>query len=150
GNLLLLARLGERPVLGLPGCARSPKVNGFDWVLRRLLADLPIGRKDITAMGVGGLLKEIPSRPQPRSEPVATGGKPRIATIVMAAGRSSRMGGANKLLSEVAGQTMIARTLDRVLGSRARPVVAVLGHEAAKLRAAIGDRPVTIVENPAY
>src|SRR5262249_13435118 len=58
GNLLLLGRLGERPVLGLPGCARSPKVNGFDWVLRRLLADLPIGRKDIMAMGVGGLLKE--------------------------------------------------------------------------------------------
>ena len=43
GNLLLLGRLGGKPVLGLPGCARSPKVNGFDWVLQRLIADLPVG-----------------------------------------------------------------------------------------------------------
>jgi molybdenum cofactor cytidylyltransferase len=150
GNLLLLGRLGERPALGLPGCARSPKVNGFDWVLRRLIADLPIGRRDIMGMGAGGLLKEIPSRPQPRKEPVPTPGSPRIAAIVMAAGRSSRMGGANKLLSEVAGQTLITRTLDGVLASRARPVVVVLGHEAAKTRATIGDRPVTMVENAAY
>src|SRR5262249_46095904 len=41
GNLMLMGRLGAVPVLGLPGCARSPKSNGFDWVLRRLLADLP-------------------------------------------------------------------------------------------------------------
>ena len=150
GNLLLLGRLGERPVLGLPGCARSPKVNGFDWVLRRLIADLPVGRRDIMGMGAGGLLKEIPTRPQPRSEPAVVTGTPRIAAIVMAAGRSSRMGGANKLLSEVAGQMLITRTLDRVLASRARPVAVVLGHEAAKTRAAIGDRPVVIVENPAY
>ena len=150
GNLLLLGRLGERPVLGLPGCARSPKVNGFDWVLRRLIADLPIGRRDIMAMGAGGLLKEIPTRPQPRAEPAVMPGAPRIAAIVMAAGRSSRMGGANKLLSEVAGQPLILRTIEGVLASRARPIIAVLGHEAAKMRAAIGDRPVTIVENSAY
>ena len=42
GNLLLLARQGERPVLGLPGCARSPKLNGFDWVLQRLAAGIPV------------------------------------------------------------------------------------------------------------
>ncbi len=150
GNLLLLARMDERPVLGLPGCARSPKVNGFDWVLRRLMADLPVTRKDIMAMGAGGLLKEIPSRPQPRLEPAATSGTPRIAAIVLAAGRSSRMGGANKLVSEVAGQPLIARTLDGVLASRARPIVVVLGHDEPWIRAAIGDRPVTIVDNPAY
>src|SRR5690606_35307575 len=34
GNLLLLARRDDVPVLGLPGCARSPKLNGFDWVLQ--------------------------------------------------------------------------------------------------------------------
>jgi molybdopterin biosynthesis enzyme len=59
GNLLLLARQGGRPVLGLPGCARSPKLNGFDWVLQRLAAGLPVERSDIMAMGVGGLLMEI-------------------------------------------------------------------------------------------
>jgi molybdenum cofactor cytidylyltransferase len=150
GNLLLLGRLGERPVLGLPGCARSPKVNGFDWVLRRLVAGLPVLRQDIMAMGVGGLLKEIPTRPQPRAEPSTPPRAPRIGAILLAAGRSSRMGSANKLLSEVAGEAMVARALDALLASRARPIVAVVGHEAAKLRAAIADRPVGIVENPAY
>ena len=67
GNLLMLGRLGGRPVLGAPGCARSPKENGFDWVLQRLLADVPVTPADIRRLGVGGLLMEIVSRPQPRS-----------------------------------------------------------------------------------
>ncbi|MFI4995985.1 MAG: molybdopterin-binding protein [Hyphomicrobiales bacterium] len=69
GNLLLLAEMGTSPVLGAPGCARSPKENGFDWVLQRLLAGLPVGRAEVVAMGVGGLLMEIKTRPQPRAEP---------------------------------------------------------------------------------
>ena len=69
GNLLLLARLAGAPVLGLPGCARSPKMNGLDWVLQRLLARLPIGREEITAMGVGGLLPDTISRGLPRETP---------------------------------------------------------------------------------
>ncbi|MGH7034774.1 MAG: molybdopterin-binding protein, partial [Stellaceae bacterium] len=67
GNLLLMTRVGGVPVLGLPGCARSPKVNGFDWVLRRVLASLPVGPAVIRRMGVGGLLSEIASRPSPRA-----------------------------------------------------------------------------------
>jgi molybdenum cofactor cytidylyltransferase len=66
GNLLLLGELAGRPIIGAPGCARSPKENGFDWVLQRLLAGVPIGPKEIKAMGVGGLLMEIAQRPQPR------------------------------------------------------------------------------------
>lgn len=67
GNLLLVATRCGVPVIGAPGCARSPKENGFDWVLHRLLADLPVTRADIVGLGVGGLLTEIVSRPQPRS-----------------------------------------------------------------------------------
>lgn len=67
GNLLLLGSLGAKPVIGAPGCARSPKENGFDWILHRLLAGLPVTRADITSLGVGGLLMEIVSRPQPRA-----------------------------------------------------------------------------------
>src|SRR5207302_4872038 len=59
GNLLLLAAARGRPVVGAPGCARSPKENGFDWVLMRLLAGLEVPREAITGMGVGGLLMEI-------------------------------------------------------------------------------------------
>ena len=66
GNLLLLGELDGKPVIGAPGCARSPKENGFDWVLGRVLAGIPVRRADIQAMGVGGLLMEIESRPQPR------------------------------------------------------------------------------------
>jgi molybdenum cofactor cytidylyltransferase len=67
GNLLLVGTRGDVPVIGAPGCARSPKENGFDWILHRLLADLPVTRADIVALGVGGLLMEIVSRPQPRA-----------------------------------------------------------------------------------
>ena len=66
GNLLLLGRLGGATVIGAPGCARSPKENGFDWVLQRLLAGVPVTGADIRRMGAGGLLMEIVSRPQPR------------------------------------------------------------------------------------
>lgn len=67
GNLLLLGRIGKTIVLGAPGCARSPKENGFDWVLQRILAGIEVTRADIMAMGVGGLLMEIVTRPQPRA-----------------------------------------------------------------------------------
>lgn len=66
GNLLFWGHLGDVPVIGLPGCARSPALNGADWVLERLLCDVPVRPQDIMGMGVGGLLKEPPSRPAPR------------------------------------------------------------------------------------
>lgn len=66
GNLLFLGNLGGAPVVGLPGCARSPALNGVDWVLERLAACIPVLAEDVAAMGVGGLLKEMPGRPQPR------------------------------------------------------------------------------------
>ncbi len=67
GNLLFLGDLSGRPVIGLPGCARSPALNGADWVLSRVACGLEVSEADIAAMGVGGLLKEIPTRPQPRA-----------------------------------------------------------------------------------
>ncbi len=66
GNLLFIGRLGTRPVIGLPGCARSPAMNGADWVLERVAAGLDVGDREIAAMGVGGLLKESPARGRPR------------------------------------------------------------------------------------
>ncbi|WP_424830676.1 molybdopterin-binding protein [Ruegeria sp.] len=67
GNLLFLGALKGRPVIGLPGCARSPALNGADWVLSRVVCGVETTADDIAAMGVGGLLKEIPTRPQPRA-----------------------------------------------------------------------------------
>lgn len=66
GNLLFVGRINKRSVIGLPGCARSPALNGADWVLSRVICGIDVGKRDIAAMGVGGLLKEIPARGHPR------------------------------------------------------------------------------------
>ena len=68
GNLLFFGWLGAKPVIGLPGCARSPALNGADWVTERLICGRDVTQADISAMGAGGLLKEIPTRPRPRRE----------------------------------------------------------------------------------
>ncbi len=62
GNLLFVGQLCGVPVIGLPGCAKSPALNGADWVMERLICGVPVTGADIAAMGVGGLLKEIPVR----------------------------------------------------------------------------------------
>jgi molybdenum cofactor cytidylyltransferase len=105
-------------------------------------------------MGAGGLLKEIVTRPQPRegrgeapqSKPFA----PRIAALVLAAGRSSRMGSTNKLTAEIDGQPMIARTVDAALASGASPVIVVTGHEHNAVLATLSNRPVEIIHNADY
>ncbi|MGI9419105.1 MAG: NTP transferase domain-containing protein, partial [Geminicoccaceae bacterium] len=154
GNLLLLGRIGDRPVLGLPGCARSPRPNGFDWVLQRLFAGLEVTGDEIMGMGVGGLLTEIESRPQPRNRRPSKGDRMQggrdVAGLVLAAGRSTRMGRDNKLLVEIDGRPMVAHAVEAMLASRAAPVVVVTGHQADRVRRALRDRPVEFVHNPAY
>ena len=146
GNLLLVGDVRGRPVVGAPGCARSPKENGFDWVLMRLLAGLEVPREAITGMGVGGLLMEIVTRPQPRDEPLAAGAR-QIAAIVLAAGRSTRMGGRNKLLAEIGGKPLVRIAVEEALASRAKPVIVVTGHERERVEAALAGLPVKLVHN---
>jgi molybdenum cofactor cytidylyltransferase len=150
GNLMLVGRLGAVAALGLPGCARSPKLNGFDWVLQRLLADLPVGSRELAQMGVGGLLAETPSRALPRAAiDRAVPSRPHIAAIVLAAGQSRRMG-RNKLLIEIDGAALVERAVDAALASEAAPVIVVLGHQADALKSRLADRNVVTVENPDY
>jgi len=148
GNLLLVAEIGGRPVLGAPGCARSPKENGFDWVLARLLCGLPMTREQIVGMGVGGLLMEIVTRPQPREAAEKPGRQ--VAAVVLAAGRSSRMGGPNKLLAEIGGRPLVRIVTEAALASRARPVIVVTGHQRERVEAALAGLDVLLVHNPAY
>ena len=158
GNLLLLGHVEGRAILGLPGCARSPKVNGFDWVLERLVAGVAVGPSEIMRMGSGGLLAEISSRPLPRAgaQPAPqtkTEVKPqgpRIGALLLAAGQSRRMGGPNKLLAEIDGIPMVTRVARRLLASRARPIIAVLGNQAEAVDAALGKLPVERVRNPEF
>lgn len=141
GNLLLSAEFDGKPVLGLPGCAKSPKYNGFDMVLERLAARLPVGRAEIVRMGSGGLLAEIASRPQPRddSEGESEGPQqaPRVAVLVLAAGRSTRMGGPNKLLADAQGEALVVHAVKAALASQAVEIVVVLGHMADQVRPVI-------------
>lgn len=141
GNLLLTGEFDGKPVLGLPGCAKSPKYNGFDMVLERLAARLPVGRAEIVRMGSGGLLAEIPTRPQPRDDTEAEEAgpqqAPRVAVLVLAAGRSTRMGGPNKLLAEADGAPLVVHAVKAALASQAVEVVVVLGHMAGEIRPAI-------------
>jgi molybdenum cofactor cytidylyltransferase len=151
GNLMLVGDLKGHPVLGAPGCARSPKENGFDWILARLLAGLPVTRQDIAGMGVGGLLMEIVTRPQPREAPREApqpDGR-RIAAIVLAAGRSTRMG-SNKLVAEIKGEPLIRVAVEQALASRADPVIVVTGHERERVEKALADLKVRFVHNPDF
>ncbi|MEO9530483.1 molybdopterin-binding/glycosyltransferase family 2 protein [Roseibium sp.] len=149
GNLLMLAELSGVPVLGAPGCARSPKENGFDWVLDRLLAGLEVTPGDITAMGVGGLLMEIGTRPQPR-EAKRSGSAPKIAALVLAAGKSSRMGGPNKLLATLDGKPLIRHAAEAACGAGLTQTIVVTGHLAEDIAAQVADLDVTLVHNPDF
>ena len=158
GNLICVGRIGAIPALVLPGCARSPKPNGIDLVLHRLFAGLPAGGPEIMRMGIGGLLKDT-DRPLPRAKTAAVGTTPAqaaphrktAAAIVLAAGKSTRMAPHNKLLvTDRAGRAMVARVVDNILSSRARPILVVTGHRADEVRAAVGGRPVVFVDAPDY
>lgn len=158
GNLMLLGRLDGRDVIGAPSCAASPKLNGFDWILERSLADLDIASRDVAHMGLGGLLKEIATRPQPREgeamhetgEAESVRRAPNIGVVLLAAGRSTRFGASNKLLAELDGEKLVRRTARAILGSSARPVVAVTGHMADEVGAALAGLDLKVVHNPDF
>ena len=149
GNLLLIGNAGGVPVLGAPGCARSPVENGFDWVLMRLLAGLKVTRAELTGMGVGGLLMEIVTRPQPR-ESLAADSNRNVAAIILAAGRSTRMGGPNKLLAELGGKPLVRIVTEQALASKAQGVIVVTGHQAEQVEKALQGLEVTFVRNPDF
>ena len=147
GNLLVLGEIGDVPVIGAPGCARSPSENGFDWVLNRLLAGIDVTAGDIAGLGVGGLLMEIVTRPQPREEPPLAK-HPNVAALLLAAGSSRRMGGPNKLVATIGGKPLVRIAADAALASAASSLTVVTGHRAAETEAALKGVRATFVNNP--
>jgi molybdenum cofactor cytidylyltransferase len=123
--------------------------NGFDWVLMRLLAGLKVTRADLTGMGVGGLLMEIVTRPQPRTTPDIEGNR-NVAAIILAAGRSTRMGGPNKLLAELNGKKLVRIATEQALASKAAEVIVVTGHQAELVEKSLQGLKVKFVRNPDF
>lgn len=150
GNMLLLARIGSVPVIILPGCARSRRSNGLDWVLQRMLAGLPMGREQIIAMGVGGLIRsplETDDEDKPQPEPVRAPAGRRVAALVLAAGSGSRMGGDNKLLRAVDGIAMVRRAVNAALASRCTSVTVVTGFAEDEVRVCLAGLEVNFAHN---
>ncbi len=152
GNLLVLAEHENRAIIGVPGCARSPKLNGFDWILRRVVAGHIPDKEEIAAMGVGGLLKEAASRPLRRQGETSPVSPSRVAAIILAAGRSSRMGNADKTLLPLDGRPMIAHAMEtaRQAGLGKIIIVANAANREAIARIAaeeITDRPAIVLCN---
>jgi molybdenum cofactor cytidylyltransferase len=152
GNLVLIAEVEGRPVVGLPGCARSPAFNGFDWVLQRMAAGITVDAPALTGMGAGGLLKEGSARPLPRERrpQTPTAAAPKAAAVVLAAGQSRRMGEQNKLTAELAGAAMVRRSVEAIVQSDASPVVVVTGFEPEKVQQALAGMDVRYAHNPRY
>lgn len=152
GNLLVLGRIGDIPVIGAPGCARSPKENGFDWVLDRILAGEQPSAVDISCMGVGGLLMEIQARPSLREAEARTSPAGKLVTVILAAGQARRMGegGPHKLLAEFGGVPLIRRSVMTAIGSRSASVIVVTGHRKSEIESALSGLDVTIAHNPDY
>ena len=152
GNLLMLAHLGSgataTPVIGMPGCARSPKLNGLDWVLQLVLADIDVTTAECADMAAGGLLMEIASRPMPRALATRHLVGDHVVGILLAAGQSRRMGAVNKLLAPLAGKPLVRHAAEAMLAAGLDEVIVVVGHEADKVAAALDGLPVRPVFNP--
>ena len=144
GNLLVLGKLGPADVIGLPGCVRAPVLNGADWVIERLVAGLIVSGKDIAAMGVGGLLKETPVRMQPRVKPAQRATK--HVGLLLGAGSSSRMRGADKLLREIDGVPLLRRSALQMLSAGFGRVVVTVPNGSAGHRDALAGLDVTIAD----
>jgi molybdenum cofactor cytidylyltransferase len=73
-----------------------------------------------------------------------------VAGVLLAAGRSERFGEGNKLLAELDGEPLVRHAARTLVGASLDRVVAVVGHESDRVRAALADLPVAVVTNPDY
>jgi molybdenum cofactor cytidylyltransferase len=147
GNLLVIGSYRDAKVVGLPGCARAPALNGVDWVLERLAASIDVTSADMAAMGVGGLLKEIPERIQPRSKTAVPTNGLNVG-LLLAAGSSSRMMGEDKLLREIDGVSLLRRSVLAMLSAQVDHVFVTLKSGLQTHLDALIGLPITIVDVP--
>lgn len=73
----------------------------------------------------------------------------RIAALILAAGRSTRMG-ANKLLEVLHEKPLVRHVADAARASNVNEIIVVTGHEREKIEAALFDANILFVHNPDY
>lgn len=147
GNLLLLAHIGSTLLVGLPGCARSPRYNGLDMILAKMACAIPITNTWLSSLAVGGLLAEIADRPAPR---INATDQQQIGAVLLAAGSSRRAGKVNKLLTPYGGKTMVSHVAQVVSESQVCLVVAVTGYEHSLVEDALSQLSVECHHNTAH
>ncbi len=150
GNLMLLAKLRGKWVLGLPGCSRSPKLNGIDLILSRISAGVDVTGLDVMSMGVGGLLSEYAGRPQPRERKKKMPMTKNIAALILAAGQSRRMGQENKLLLPFKDETVLSHVLGQIQQAGIREIFAVTGHQRQEVEEELSCHEVIFFHNDLY
>src|SRR5262249_61884058 len=94
-------------------------------------------------------LMEIVTRPQPRAKSEVEDNRD-VAAIILAAGRSTRMGGPNKLLAELEGKKLVRIATEQALASKASEVIVVTGHQAELVEQALDGLNVRFVRNPDF
>ena len=152
GNLLLMARFGKTKIMGLPGCVRTPKRNGFDFVFERLAAGLEVLPEHVMQMGSGGILIEPSRRPERRTAVInqEIHNSNRIAAVVLAAGQSQRMGRENKLFLKIGERSIIQEVIMNLNDSRVDQVFVVTGHEEERVRSELESLNATFIHNSEY
>ncbi len=152
GNLSMVGEWDGMLVIGMPGCARSPKLNGLDWLLQKSLAGIKLNKSELSRMAVGGLLADIASRPLPRKLVNKNFSKEKnVAGILLAAGSSKRMGTDNKLLLPMNnGMTMISWIAQTYLNSEINKLIVVTGFQEKAVKKALQGIDVEFIYNPHF
>ena len=106
-------------------------------------------------------MSAAPDRPQGGASdtPDAPAAGPGLAAVLLAAGEARRMQGINKLLLEIDGVPLVRRSARMLVRAGIEDIVVVLGHQADRVRAALGDPAgivagartrVTVIEHTGY
>jgi len=146
GNLLMLGKIGSTVVIGMPGCAKSTSRNGFDWVLERFAANLPLDASTLQNMGIGGLLKEATNRPEPRA-PAASAKHEPTRVVLLAAGKSSRSGNIHKLLAMLDSKPVVTQSVTALKKAGLAEITVVTGSRASEVEAALSSQNVSFLYN---
>jgi CTP:molybdopterin cytidylyltransferase MocA/xanthine/CO dehydrogenase XdhC/CoxF family maturation factor len=99
---------------------------------------LSIGARSPTEIAIAILAQLVQIR--------RTAKRPRIAAILLAAGRSTRMG-ANKLSLPFKGKPLVRHASDAALAAGLDPVIVVTGHEPEMVHQALAGTPVRFIHN---